>query len=77
MNHGIDLHGLDHKTALIKTEDALLAASLQVGFTFEIITGNSSILQDKITKLLEQYDFDYYIPSSNLGMIIVSEGIVY
>ena len=77
MKHSIDLHGLPHTVAIIKTEDAVLSASLQIGYTFEIITGNSSLLQDKIVNMLEEYDFDYYIPSHNLGTIIVSDNVIF
>lgn len=77
MRHSIDLHGLPHEEAIIKTEDAVLSASLQVGYTFEIITGNSSLLQNKIINMLEKYNFDYYIPSYNLGTIIVSENVIF
>lgn len=77
MKHSIDLHGLPHTVAITKTEDAVLSASLQIGYTFEIITGNSSLLQDKIVNMLEKYDFDYYIPSHNLGTIIVSDNLIF
>jgi len=78
MKHFIDLHGMSHKEALSKTENALIMASLENGMEFEIITGNSQILQKKIIdKILGKYNFSYYIPSSNLGMIIVSENVLY
>jgi len=77
MRHSIDLHGLNHKEAVTKTEDAVLSASLQTGFTFEIITGNSPRLQNKVRKMLEEHDFHYFIPSHNLGTIIVTEDIMF
>ena len=77
MRHSIDLHGLHHDDALIKTEDAVINASLQTGFIFEIITGNSPRLQDKIMNMLDRHEFDYYIPSTNLGTLIVTENIVF
>ena len=41
-------------------------------FSLTIITGNSSILQERILKKLkEQNTLTYYIPSWNLGQIIV------
>ena len=40
----------------------------------EIITGNSKIMQDRIIEdVIKYYKFDYYIPSHNLGMIIVTQ----
>lgn len=78
MNYQLDLHGMSHKEALAKTENALIMASLDSGMEFEIITGNSAILQKKIIEeILGKYNFSYYIPSSNLGTIIVSETNVY
>jgi DNA-nicking Smr family endonuclease len=68
----IDLHGLSHFQALEKTENKLLLASQNPNFRFDIITGNSSSLQNKIIKnILDKYKFSYYIPSSNLGKIVV------
>lgn len=78
MKHLIDLHGIKHNEALIKVEDALLKASIENGMEFEIITGNSVILQQKIIdEILGKHNFSYYIPTSNLGTIIVSDNTVY
>ena len=74
MNHKIDLHGLTHKEAISKTEMLLIGASFDKAMVAEIITGKSNQLQDKIiTELLDTYKFDYYIPSYNTGMIIVTQ----
>ena len=74
MNHKIDLHGLTHKEAISKTETLLIGASFDKAMVVEIITGKSKQLQDKIiTELLDVYKFDYYIPSYNIGMIIVTQ----
>ena len=41
-------------------------------FSLIIITGNSSVLQQRIfDEILEHSPFTYYIPSWNLGQIIV------
>ncbi len=41
-------------------------------FSLTIITGNSSVLQKLIFEnILENSEFKYYIPSWNLGQIIV------
>lgn len=78
MKHFIDLHGMSHKEALEKTEEALIKASMDDGMEFEIITGNSTILQQKIIdEILGKHNFSHYIPSSNLGMIIVSDNTIY
>jgi DNA-nicking Smr family endonuclease len=68
----IDLHGLSHLQALEETENKLLLVSQNLNFRFNIITGNSSSLQKKIIKnILDKYKFNYYVPSSNLGKIVV------
>jgi hypothetical protein len=74
MNHKIDLHGMSHKEAISKTETLLIGASFDKAMVVEIITGKSKTLQDKIiTELLDLYKFDYYIPSYNIGIIIVTQ----
>ena len=41
-------------------------------FSVTIITGNSTVLQDRIFKeILEPSPFTFFIPSWNLGQIIV------
>ena len=41
-------------------------------FSLTIITGNSSVLQKRIlNEILEDSPYTYYIPSWNLGQIIV------
>jgi len=72
----IDLHGMRHREALLEVEDRILAASQLGPFVMEIITGNSSVLQDKVFKLLDEYEFKYYIPASNLGMIVVNYNLI-
>ena len=72
INTSIELHGIRHKEALEKVETELLNLEEQGSFSLTIITGNSSILQERILKKLrEQNEFTYYIPSWNLGQIIV------
>ena len=74
MTHKIDLHGVNHNEALVKTEDFVLNASLDKPMMCEIITGNSNKLQQKIiTEVLDPHRFSYYIPSNNQGMIIVTD----
>ena len=72
VNTSIDLHGIRHKEALEKVETELQNLQEQGSFSLTIITGNSSILQERILKKLkEQNTLTYYIPSWNLGQIIV------
>ena len=74
MKHIIDLHGLSHKEAIQKAEMTLIGASFDKAMVVEIITGKSKQMQDKIIKeVIDVYKFSYYIPSYNLGMIIVTQ----
>lgn len=69
----VDCHGLSHKNAKYLVEDKLLQASQNGSFVMEIITGNSQAMQSIIIdQVLTEWDFDYYIPSNNLGKIIVN-----
>jgi len=78
MEHEIDLHGLSHNEAILKTEDFLLRLSVNLGFRATIITGNSYRLQKKIIEqILDVYNFSYYIPSNNLGTIKVRDERIY
>ena len=69
----IDLHGLRHKPALELVRETLAKRENQQGsFSLTIITGNSTVLQERIfTEILDGTYYTYYIPSWNLGQIIV------
>jgi len=69
----IDLHGLNHNEAMDLVEDFVYKESQQFGFVCKVITGNSSKLQSKILTFLQENGFSYYIPSYNMGEIIISE----
>jgi len=68
----IDLHLIRHKEAMEKVKKVLNEEKSKGAFSITIITGNSSILQKRIfNEILEDSSFTYYIPSWNLGQIIV------
>ena len=70
METAIDLHGIPHDEAILEVEDFLLKTSVNEGGTVSVITGNSYRLQERIkNEILDVYDFKYYIPSDNLGVI--------
>ena len=72
MNHIIDLHGLTHKEAISKVESELIGISMSNYWEVEIITGKSGNMKDVICKeILDPFNFFYYIPNSNPGVIIV------
>jgi hypothetical protein len=77
----LDLHGLTHDVAVDRAEDFVLMESHDTiagqfratPFQCRIITGKSDTLSKKVIKMLETYDFRWYIPTWNTGEIIVSE----
>ena len=55
-----------------KVKEALSEQKSKGSFSLTIITGNSSVLQKRILdEILQDSSFNYYIPSWNLGQIIV------
>ena len=55
-----------------KVRDTLANAKNRGSFSLTIITGNSSVLQQRIfDEILQESIYTYYIPSWNLGQIIV------
>ncbi len=68
----IDLHGIRHKEAMLLVRETLDELSLKQCFSLTIITGNSSVLQHRIfNEVLERTKYNYFIPSWNLGQIVV------
>ncbi|MBN09269.1 MAG: hypothetical protein CMC79_02710 [Flavobacteriaceae bacterium] len=68
----IDLHGIRHKEALEMVREKIDEVKSKGSFSLTIITGNSSVLQELIFNEILQYTtYNYYIPSWNLGQIIV------
>ena len=68
----LDLHGIRHKEALEMVKIKLEQEKEKGQFSLTIITGNSSVLQKLIFEnILENSEYKYYIPSWNLGQIIV------
>ena len=66
----LDLHGIKHANV----EDKLIDFFFWQGFDTRganIITGNSSRMQEIVMDFLDKYEFKYYISSHNLGEIVV------
>ena len=68
----LDLHGFTHDEAQFAAEDFVLIQSQNPIFQCRIIVGNSSEMTRRVTEMLDEYGFRYYIPSWNVGEIIVS-----
>ena len=66
------LHGFTHDEAQFAAEDFVLAQSQNPMFQCRIIVGNSSEMTKRVTEMLDEYGFRYYIPSWNVGEIIIS-----
>ena len=69
----LDLHGMSHSDALLAVENFVMVKAVDEFFSCKIITGNSLGMQSKvINEFLKPNNFKWYIPSWNLGEIIVS-----
>ena len=74
MKKVIDLHGVSHEKALLMVEEYLLMNSFGNDLELELITGKSPKLQKKIIEnILTKYDFNYYIPNHNSGMMYITD----
>ena len=73
MKKRIDLHGKSHEEALIIVEEYLLLNSFDNTLDLELITGNSTILQNKIIdNILKKHGFSHYIPNHNRGVMYIT-----
>ena len=73
MKKRIDLHGKSHEEALIIVEEHLLLNSFDNSLDLELITGNSTILQNKIIdNILKKHEFSHYIPNHNRGVMYIT-----
>lgn len=68
----LDLHGFTHDEAIFVAEDFVLKESLDPLFQCRIIVGNSAKMTSLVTEMLDKHKFHYYIPSWNVGEIIIS-----
>ena len=68
----LDLHGFTHDEAVFVSENWVLVQSQDPLFECRIIVGNSSQMTKRITDVLDKHGFRYYIPSWNVGEIIIS-----
>jgi DNA-nicking Smr family endonuclease len=63
----LDLHGYKH----IEVEDEVENFILRNKTPMRIITGNSEKMKKLVMKILEHYEFKYYIPAHNTGEIVI------
>jgi hypothetical protein len=69
MKNKLDLHGKKHNEVSNLIEDYILTTKTP----FSIITGNSNIMKNITTNILDNYKFKWVIFSANLGEIIILE----
>ena len=69
-NKILDLHGLKHSQVEDKLIEFLFVKRTN---PCVIITGNSQRMQDIVLEFLDFHNYNYYIPSHNLGEIQVWE----
>ena len=73
MKKRIDLHGKSHEEALMIVEEHLLLNSFDNTSDLELITGNSTVLQNKIIdNILKKHEFSHYIPNHNRGVMYIT-----
>lgn len=63
----LDLHGIIHSEVDNLVEDFVLINKTPM----YIIVGNSSVMREKVIKILTKHDFKWIIKSNNLGEIVV------
>ena len=68
----IDLHGMRHQEAFEVAENFVLLESQDELFECKIITGNSWKMKIGILNMLDKHKFKYYVPTWNMGEVIVS-----
>jgi hypothetical protein len=69
----LDLHGVQHDDVNTKLEDFFFWKGNPQG---SVITGNSKKMKELVIQWLEENDFHYYIPTSNLGRIEVQDNLL-
>ena len=70
-NKSIDLHGISHERAEILVEDFFYLHEPP----FEVITGHSTVMQNIVLNICEQFEYDcFHRNSNNLGSLIIIKG---
>ena len=68
----LDLHGVKHQDVEHTLENFFLWETKNQKQLIEVITGRSPQMQQIVTKWLDKYEFSYYIPAHNTGVIYVN-----
>lgn len=68
----LDLHGVTHKEVKDRLNEFFFWHGNE-NAQAKIITGNSTHMQRLVTEWLDEFEFKYYIPTTNLGEIQVVE----
>jgi DNA-nicking Smr family endonuclease len=68
----LDLHGIKHQDVEHTLENFFLWETKNQKQLIEVITGRSPQMQQIVTKWLDKYEFSYYIPAYNTGVVYVN-----
>ncbi len=68
----LDLHGVKHQDVEHTLENFFLWETKNQKQLIEVITGRSPQMQQIVTKWLDKYEFSYYIPAYNTGVVYVN-----
>ena len=63
----LDLHGLRHSDIEITVENFILLNQPP----YEVITGNSTFIRNKVIEVLKKHKFDYMELPNNYGCLVV------
>ncbi len=69
----LDLHGVPHVEVQMHLENFFFTGNVQQG---TVITGNSKEMKEIVLEWLEENDFHFFIPTSNLGRIEVQDNLL-
>jgi hypothetical protein len=69
----LDLHGVPHGEVEMYLENFFFTGNVPQG---TVITGNSKEMKEIVLEWLEENDFHFFIPTSNLGRIEVQDNLL-
>lgn len=68
----LDLHGIKHQDVEHTLENFFLWENKDSKQLIGVVVGKSPQMQQIVTKWLDKYEFSYYIPAYNVGVIYVN-----
>ena len=68
----LDLHGIKHQDVEHTLENFFLWENKTQKQLISVVVGRSPQMQNIVTKWLDKYEFSYYIPAYNTGVVYVN-----